>query len=134
MKHAVFLATVALTTLASAAIAAPPTCGGTYQVMRQSTVKPGQMALFLKAVGDHQAWYQAHGLKDRILVGRVLSGDAGPDGFSSSKVMTLHTDLTNMAPPAHAADDAAWNAYVAEYKASSDLGDTSVVCVEPAPK
>jgi hypothetical protein len=131
MKYAIILASAALTAVASAAIAAPPACGGSYQVIRNSTVKPGQMDLFLKAVRDHQAWYVAHGLKDRILVGRVLSVDAGPDGFSSTRAMTFHTDLTDMAPPAHAADDAAWNAYVAEYKASSDLADMAVVCVEP---
>jgi hypothetical protein len=128
------LAAFGLAAFASAAMAEPPTCGGAYQVVRNSTIKPGKMALFLKAVHDHQAWYADHGMKDRILVGRILSHDSDAGGFSSSSAMTIHTDLSQMAPPAHAPDDAAWNAYVEEYKASSDLGAMAVVCVEAPPK
>jgi hypothetical protein len=115
---------------ASAAMAQPPACRGAYEIVRNSVVKPGKMELFLKAVRDHQAWYTAHGLKDRIIVGRVLAPDADSSGFSSSLAMTIHTDLSQMAPPAHAPDDAAWTGYVAEYKGSSDLTNTAVVCLE----
>jgi hypothetical protein len=133
-KSTLILAVFGLAAFTSAAMAEPPACGGSYEVVRNSTIKPGKMALFLKAVHDHQTWYADHGLKDRILVGRILSHDADSGGFSSSSAMTIHTDLSQMAPPAHAPDDAAWNAYVEEYKASSDLTNTSVVCMEAPPK
>jgi len=126
-----------LTGLATATLAQPstqpPACGGAYEVVRLSTIKPGKMQLFLKAVHDHQAWYADHGLKDHILVGRILSTEADASGFSPTSALTVHTDLSQMAPPAHAPDDAAWNAYTAEYKASSDVTTMDVVCLEPSP-
>ncbi len=130
MKYVLVIASIGLSACASAAMAQAPTCNGAYEVVRNSVVKPGKMDLFLKAVQDHQAWYTAHGLKDRIIVGRVLAHDADSSGFSSSSAMTVHTDLSQMAPPAHAPDDAAWNRYIAEYRESSDLTNTAVVCME----
>lgn len=140
MKSLIPLAAVALSGLAALAapVAAatappPPRCDGSYELIRSSTVKPGRINLFLKAVRDHQAWYAAHGMKDRILVGRVLGPDADASGFSPTVALTIHTDLAELQAPAHAADDAAWNAYIAEYRDSSDLIDTKVVCREAAP-
>jgi hypothetical protein len=130
MKYVVIIVAIGLCAGASAAMAQAPTCNGAYEVVRNIVVKPGKKELFLKAVQDHQAWYTAHGLKDRIILGRVLAHDADSSGFSSSLAMTVHTDLSQMAPPAHAPDDAAWNRYIAEYKESSDVTNMTVVCLE----
>jgi hypothetical protein len=134
MKYLLAVLSIGLSGWGAKAAAQAPSCSGNYEVVRTSTVKPGKMDLFLKAAQDHQDWYRAHGMKDRIIVGRVFSQDADSAGFSSSLAMTVHTDLSQMGPPAHAPDDAAWNHYVAEYKESSDLTNTAVVCLESAPK
>ncbi len=134
MKRILMTAAIGLTLWGSAAAAEPPACRGAYEIVRTSTIKPGKMQIFLKAVHDHQAWYLSHGLKDHILLGRVLARDADASGFSASTAMTVHTDLSQMAPPAQSANDAAWNAYVAEYRDSSDLVSTVIVCLEPAPR
>ncbi len=122
------LALVALTAAgATSALAqTPPPCAGHYEVIRTDTVKPGKMDLFKKAIKDHQAWYAAHGLPDRIFLGEVLTPGVG---FSPTTAMTVHTDMKASSAPPHAKDDLAWNAYVAEYQASSDVVSTSVVCL-----
>lgn len=116
----------------SPALAAPlPYCAGYYAIIRTSTVKPGKLDDFRRAVHDNQAWYIAHGLKDTILFGLVADRDANgePTGtYAPNMVMTVHT---NRAPtqPVHAPDDAQWSAFVAEYEASSDLVSASAVCM-----
>jgi hypothetical protein len=111
-----------------AAAQTPPACAGHYEVIRTDTVKPGQMAAFRKAVMDQQAWYKNHGLKDRILIGTVLEPGSG---FSATSALTIHTDMAAAASPPHD-HDPAWDAFVAEYKASSDVVATYVVCVAEA--
>jgi hypothetical protein len=110
---------------------APPACSGNYEIIRTDTIKPGKLDEFLKAVHDHQAWYTAHGFKDRVLVGRIWSPDHGADGFSGATAMTIHTDMTSTQMPRDR--DAGWDAYVAEYRDSSDVAATAIVCVAPAP-
>ena len=131
--------TLILASLALGGLAAPawaqaqaakvPACHGSYEIVRTSTIKPGKMDLFLKAVRDHQAWYVAHGKRDRIMVGRVLTHEDA-SGLSPTTAMTFHTDMSTLGPPPHAADDTAWNAYVAEYQASADLTDMKPICRE----
>lgn len=107
-----------------------PACSGRYEMVRTDAIKPGKLGEFLQAVHDHQAWYTAHGFKDRILVGRILSPDHGADGFSQSIALTIHTDATSAQTP----HDASWDAYVAEYRDSSDVMSGVVVCVAPPPE
>jgi hypothetical protein len=127
VKNLLALTTLAACAAVSGALAqTPPPCTGHYEVIRTDTIKPGKMDLFKKAVQDHQAWYKAHGLSDRIFLGEVLTPGVG---FSPTTAMTVHTDMKAAGAPPHAPDDAAWNAYVAEYKASSDVVSTSVVCL-----
>ena len=119
--------------LATPALAQAPACAGQYQVVRTSQIKPGELELFLKATRDNQAWYRAHGFADRILVGRVIAPLGSDAPFSPTLVMTVHTDMAQPGGPApHAADDAAWAAYVAEYRQSSTMAGESVVCLSPA--
>jgi ABC-type nitrate/sulfonate/bicarbonate transport system substrate-binding protein len=117
---------------ASPALAARlPDCPGDYAVIRTSTVKPGKLDEFLKAVRDNQAWYASHGLPDRILFGHLADRDAQgvPTGaFSPNLVTTIHTSRPPT-PPAVAADDAQWQAFVAEYEDSSDLASVAAVCL-----
>ena len=125
---AIAFCTAALAAGAAAAQQMPP-CAGHYEVVRTDTVKPGKMELFKKAIADHQAWYVAHKMPDRIMLGQVLLPKGAAGGpFSDSSVMTIHTDAAGPSAPPHA-NDKAWDAYVAEYNASSDVVSTTIVCV-----
>lgn len=105
-------------------------CPGGYQIIRTSTVKPGQLDTFLKAARDQQAWYTAKGLPDRILVGRVMERQPGAP-MSATTVMTIHTGMPDLSG-APQAGDAGWDAFVAEYRQSADMADERFVCVSPA--
>jgi hypothetical protein len=126
-------ATAALITaiLATPVLAAPPACPGRYEYVRTDTIKPGKMDLFLKAVHDHQAWYAAHGLPDHILLGRVIDPKTGM--VSDTTALTIHTDDKSEGGATHAANDAAWNAYVKAYQDSSTVTNAALICVTPAP-
>jgi hypothetical protein len=107
-----------------------PDCGGKYEIIRVNSLKPGKLDAFRKAVHDHQAWYAAHGYKDRVLLGRVFSQEGGVPMFSDAIALTIHTDTLDPTGPApHAADDAAWNAYVEEYRDASTVVNTITACV-----
>jgi len=128
----VFAATLAASTiLATAAFAAPPACAGRYEYVRTDAIKPGKMDLFLKAVHDHQAWYAAHGMPDHIRLGRVVDPQTG--AISQTTAVTAHTDDQSGGAAPHKADDAAWNAYVQEYKDSSTVTNAALICFTAAP-
>lgn len=132
MKLTLALSLILAATAASSALAAHlPDCTGDYAVIRTSTVKPGKLDEFRKAVRDNQAWYASRGLPDRILFGQVAERDAqgAPTGaFSPNMVTTIHTNRPPN-PPAHTEDDPQWKAFVAEYEASSDLTNAAAVCL-----
>jgi hypothetical protein len=89
---------------------------------RVSKIKQGSSrADFDKAVALHLKWYRDHGYNDNNIVtaepadfdpkvGRLV---ANPD-----EVITLHFSGPTVPAASH---DAAWDAYVAAYKASSDI-------------
>ena len=132
MKAAVCLAFVALAVSATTAAAALPTCQGHYEIVRTSTIKPGQMELFAKAVRDNQDWYKTHGFTDRIELGRVLMQPGMVGGpFSPTTVLTIHTNLSSSSgdEAARAVDDAEWKNFVAEYAGSSHMDNQSIICV-----
>ncbi len=129
MFAAAFLASTIMAT--SAFAAEPPPCAGKYEYVRTDAIKPGQMALFLKAVHDHQAWYASHGLPDKIRLGRVVDPQTG--AVSETQAVTAHTDGQGEGAAPHSANDAAWNAYVQEYKASSTVTNAALVCFTAAP-
>ena len=114
---------------AMAQTAGAPPCAGQWQVIRVSKIKPGQMAGFMDAVKDQQAWYAGHGLKDRIMVGRMLEAT----GYSADTAVTIHDKVDGPASPPHEGD-AKWNAFVAKFRASSDIVAGGPVCVTVAPK
>ncbi|WP_296597098.1 hypothetical protein [Phenylobacterium sp.] len=102
--------------------------GGQLVVVRLNTVKPGAKATYEKAARDHAAWYRSHGFKEnRLLVGPVINGSRG-EGWTASETeyASIHMDA-----PGVPADkrDAAWDAYVKEYRDSSDLTADKFVCL-----
>ena len=122
-----FLIAAALT-IAPAFAQGLPTCDGDYSVVRVSTVKPGKMQAFLKAVADHKQWYRSHGIKDNIIVAsRVVERDSDTHAlrYSETEIVTLHIHT----PADEGQHDAAWDAFVAEYRDASDIKSEYRTCM-----
>ena len=105
--------------------AAEAGCSGSVDVLRVSKVKPGQMALFLKASQDQEAWYKSHGLKDSFTVPRVFpAGSKAGTPVGADTAITLHTNTD----PKRPANDAGWNAFVKEFADASTIETQYIVC------
>lgn len=121
-----------LLTLASPAMfAQAPACDGNIVIVRVSEIKPGSMNGFMAAVAAHKAWYRANGVTDNeILVSRVIVRDphTGARSYSEKEVLTYHIN-----PPGQARTpnrgDAAWDAYVKQYRETSELKNEYMTCL-----
>lgn len=95
--------------------------------IRLSKIKPGgSMAGFRDAVAAHTRWYQAHGYRIEQRIAPVMVFGKGKAGApSSQEVMTL---VTSDDVPREKRD-AGWNAFVAKYRANSDIEKETIVCL-----
>lgn len=101
-------------------------CSGKPVTIRMSSIKPGQLATFRKAVADHQAWYASHKNGTRVALMRVTKrGAGGKLSYDDSAMMTVVT-YDNTPQPAH---DAAYTAFVKEYQDSSTVKDEHRGCL-----
>ncbi len=100
-----------------------PRCDGEVQVMRVSTLKAGAtVADFEKVVAEHMAWYRANGYtQNEQRVGRVMT----PQGLAADKVVTVHVNAPGVPRDKR---DAAWDKFVAGYRAISDVTSEQLVC------
>jgi hypothetical protein len=100
-----------------------PRCAGEVQVVRVSKLKPGaSVADFEKAVAQHMAWYRSHGFtQNEQRIGRVMT----PQGLSEDTVMTVHVNAPGVPRDKR---DAGWEAFVAAYRAISDVTSENLVC------
>ena len=94
--------------------------------IRHDLVKPGKWAEFEQAVAAHNAWYAAHGdreTKTELL--RTVARKPGGSAFSTSEAATV-THYSARPAPAH---DAAWDAFIGQYRDSSKIKDEVRVCM-----
>ncbi len=134
MKHIALITLLAAQAFALPALAQSPTrgcpAGTVFSIVRMSTIKPeGSMAGFEEAAKDHVKWYRDHGYKDnQISSSPVLeTSDNGKTWtVSKTKVFAIHKNDPGVQAKEQ---DAAWNAYVAKYRANSDIASTTVVCL-----
>ena len=121
-----------LVALASQAVfAQPPACDGNIVIVRVSEIKPGGMNDFMSAVAAHRAWYRANGIKDNeIVVSRVIIHEPHTEvySYSEKEILTYHI---NPPGPDRTSNrgDAAWNAYVKQYRDNSDLKNEYTTCM-----
>jgi hypothetical protein len=119
---------------AGAQAAAPepaPSCppASHFTTIRLSRISPGgSMAGFRKAMADQKAWYAAHKLPDRLFMAPVVTRVGGRPLVSDREAMSFHVHLADRAKP-FPAKDAGWNAFVAAFKANSQIESTSYVCL-----
>jgi hypothetical protein len=100
-------------------------CDGQYNTVRVSTIKPGKLQAFMDAVAAHKAWYRSHGFKENVIVAsRVIDTKTGK--YVESEVVTFHVN-----PPDTSTfkTDAAWDAYVKQYRDSSDIKEQYTTCM-----
>ncbi|UYY77005.1 hypothetical protein [Sphingomonas sp. R1] len=104
-----------------------PCTSGELTRVRLSKLKPGaSMADFRAAVAAHVDWYKTHGFKIDQRVAPVLVVTPGSDPTESKdEVMTFATG--DNVP--RDKQDAGWAAYVAKYRAVSDLVLEKGVCM-----
>ncbi len=125
MKFSLLAMAVAMAVAAPAAAQAPapPRCDGEVQVIRVSKLKPGAaLADFDKAVAMHMAWYRSHGYTANVQrVGRVMTRE----GFVPDEVVTVHINAPGVPREKR---DAGWEAFVAAYRAVSDVSTEHLVC------
>jgi len=111
------------------AFAADVCSSGNVSIVRVSKLLPnGTLAGFSKAVADHAQWYASHGYKDKIISAPVLVYDKTTNALvqSPDQIMTFHNHAGSVPKDKH---DAAWDAYVAEYRANSTITSETIVCM-----
>lgn len=123
----ILTAAVLVVAVAASAVHAEGACGADAMVtMRVSRLSAtGTPAGFLDAVKDHKAWYASHGMTDDAFVtAPVLVPAKGGMKPSASEYVTLH--VYGAKEPKH---DAAWDAYVAKYKANATIAGETRFCL-----
>ncbi len=105
---------------------------GSVAVLRVNSIKPASSrASFEQAVNEHMKWYRDHGFKENDMeIVDVLTFDRASQtsGIATSQVMTIHRNPPG-ADKTLALRDAAWQAYVAAYRASSSIVSENTVCM-----
>jgi len=116
---------------ANAAASAKALCpSGQLVIVRTSQIKPGgSKAGFDKAVADNQAWYRSHGVTGNTQVGGAVLTFDKASGWSTSPdmVATVHLNPPGGSGPQA---DAAWDAFVAEYQANTNLVTQTMICLD----
>ena len=100
-------------------------CTGKPVTIRMSIIKPGQLALFKKAVADHQAWYAKNGNGTKVAIVRLTKRAGGTLSYDDGAAMTVVT-YDNKPQPAH---DAGYAAFVKAYQDSSTVKDEHRGCL-----
>ena len=104
---------------------------GQVVVLRISRIlEDGSRPGFEKGVSDQLAWYRSHGFTaNRLVTADVIVQDPRTKAWSISatEVMSLHIN-----PPAIGAikPDAAWNAFVSEFKSNTAVEAERTACLD----
>jgi|SwirhisoilCB3_FD_contig_31_13934148_length_607_multi_3_in_0_out_0_2 hypothetical protein len=101
-------------------------CPGHVNLVRISNIPPGMMDKFMQAVQAQKAWYKGHGMSDQIEVMRVLVQDPATKAWKYSDTQAITTHIQS--GPGQPKHDAAWDAFVAKFAASSKIEKTYVTC------
>ena len=102
-----------------------PACDGNYNIVRLSDIKPGMFQKFLDAVAAQKAWYQKAGRTDEITVMRIIDLKSG--SYSTTQAITTHIEPAGS--PIGVTHDAGYDAFVALFRASSDIKTEYFTCM-----
>jgi len=120
-----------LSTLPATAQTEASLCKGQIAIIRVSTIKPGQRATFDKAVVDQKKWYVDNKMTtNKIVVADVIDFDGtSAPAISTTEVMTIHYDPPSAMVTTGLTRDDGYKAFVAEFRASSDIKSETNVCL-----
>jgi hypothetical protein len=94
--------------------------------IRLSKIKPGgTLAGFRDAVAAHTRWYKAHGYRIEQRIAPVVTFGKGKAGAAGQEVMTF----VSSADVPREKRDAGWTAFVAKYRANSEIERETIVCL-----
>ena len=120
------LTAMAMLASAGTAQAAAPCGDGSMVTVRESKLTAaGTKAGLMEAFADHQAWYAKAGLGDSFTMGGVLEPAKGGQRVSDTRFASIHV-YGSKTPPKR---DAAWDAYVAKYRANASIGREMRFCL-----
>ena len=129
MRWIILAAAAALATPTVVSAQSKPAAGcpqGELTRIRLSKIKPGgSLAGFKEAVAAHTRWYKAHGYRIEQRIAPVVVFAKGKGSATPQEVMTFATS-DDVPRDKH---DAAWNAFVAKYRANSDIERETIVCM-----
>jgi hypothetical protein len=132
MRAACFLAVLAAFQVQSAFPQnARPACDGDIAIVRVSAIKPGAMSGFMAAVAAHKAWYRDNGFTNNVIVtSRIILRDekTGAMRYSDAEVISYHIRPPGTEQTA-AKKNAAWDAYVKQYRDTSDIKSEYMTCM-----
>jgi len=116
---------------ASFAQSAPLPCNGALTRVRISTIKPGMMPQFEKAVAANLAWYRNQGITtNSIVLARII--DRNPVNrtykYSDTEAIVYHFN-----PPGNNPTDPGYKAFVQMYTDSSTIKLEYTVCMPSVP-
>jgi hypothetical protein len=114
---------------AQTAMPAPPPCDGSYNIVRISDIKPGMYQKFTEAVAAQAAWYKAGGAPDLIVMLRVIDRDAAAGTMKYSETEALTSHISPATPGPRVPHDAAYDAFVALFRASSTIKSEVFTCM-----
>ena len=104
---------------------------GQIAVLRISKIiETGSRSGFDQAMADQLAWYRSHGFTtNRLVTANVIVQDPKTKVWSKSatEVLSLHI---NPPPMAAIKPDAAWTAFVSEFRSSSIVESERTACLE----
>ena len=103
--------------------------GGELVSLRVNVLKGAdKAAAYDKAAKDHIGWYRSKGYKEnQLMVGPVLVRNAdGSWSNSPTERVSAHVNAPGVPRDKH---DAAWDAYVSEYRDSSDVTTEKFACL-----
>jgi hypothetical protein len=137
MKRSVAISMAVVMTVTFSAVCAQADdpaalCKGQIAIVRLSTLTPsGTQAGFEKAVADQQAWYKSHGFTaNRLITQPVIAQDPKTKDWTVSKSEFLSLHL-NPPPMSAVRGDAAYQAFVQEFRANSQIVSDKTVCFDP---
>lgn len=124
--------TLSLAAAGQAVAAATPDelcVGGQLVSVRVNSLKGADKgAAYDKAARDHLGWYRSHGYKDnKLMVGPVVVRNAdGSWSNSPTERVSVHTNAPGVPRDKR---DAGWDAYVAQYRDTSDIAAEKYACL-----
>ncbi len=133
-KMLIALTCLAAVSAASASAQSVPACDGDPAIVRVSQIKPtSTLQAFMNAQEAHLAWYRNNGFtSNQIYSSRVMVNDPQTKTmkYSDTEILSFHVrPPSGFGSSVASKDQPGWDAYVKQYRDSSDIKAEYMVCL-----